>query len=91
MLDLLLAVNDTRAWHKENLKLHPTDYSSLRIFGEGMVNRLQESGPGVIYNPYVTINGRVCVRLTILPQTFVVTKYRCARKRSTVSLAHRAC
>lgn len=57
-IDLILVVNDTLKFHEENLKLNPNDYSLLRYFGVNIINKFQNWGAGVYFNPYIEINKR---------------------------------
>ncbi|CAM9202160.1 unnamed protein product [Hapterophycus canaliculatus] len=58
MLDLVLAVQDSEAWHKENLERNREHYSGLaRLVGPGGVARLQENfGAKLYYNALVPIS-----------------------------------
>lgn len=59
MLDLIMAVDDTREWHKQNMQENARDYSGVRWLGAGAVDLLQQMGAGAYFNPFVQINGRV--------------------------------
>ncbi|CAM9099014.1 unnamed protein product [Ectocarpus sp. 4 AP-2014] len=58
MLDLVLAVEDSEAWHKANLERNRDHYSGLaRLFGAGGVAWLQEGfGAKLYYNALVPLS-----------------------------------
>jgi len=54
MVDLILVVEDSRAWHEENLERNAGHYSGFgRFMGAGGVAAVQ--GRGGWFNPYVKI------------------------------------
>lgn len=57
MIDLILCVDDAFKWHRENLLLNPTDYSSIaRFAGVECITRLQlEYGARVYCNTLVSL------------------------------------
>ncbi|CAI5726347.1 unnamed protein product [Hyaloperonospora brassicae] len=58
MVDLVLAVDDARAWHEQNLARHPHHYSMLQYCGAAAVADFQETwGAGVYYNTMVPLTG----------------------------------
>ncbi|KAF8516321.1 mitochondrial matrix Mmp37-domain-containing protein [Hysterangium stoloniferum] len=58
MLDFMFAVSHPGHWHSINLARNPSHYAlHARLFGSDFVSRMQALGPGVWFNPYVTING----------------------------------
>lgn len=57
-IDLILVVNDTLQFHKENLKLNPKDYSMLKYLGLSVIYKFQNWAAGVYFNPYIEINKR---------------------------------
>ena len=60
MLDFMFAVSHPGHWHSINLARNPSHYAlHARIFGSDFVSRMQDFGPGVWFNPYVTVNGTV--------------------------------
>jgi mitochondrial translocator assembly and maintenance protein 41 len=68
MLDFMFAVSHPSHWHSINLARHPSHYAlHARLFGSDFVSRMQDLGPGVWFNPYVTVNGVV---RTTLPTFF---------------------
>jgi translocator assembly and maintenance protein 41 len=58
-IDLIFAVTYPDHWHSINMKYNPDHYSSLRLFGSNIVSRFQEVGPGVYFNPFVEIEGKL--------------------------------
>ena len=62
MLDFMFAVSHPGHWHSINMARNPSHYAlHTRILGSDFVSRMEEVGPGVWFNPYVTINGVVCI------------------------------
>lgn len=53
-IDLILSVDDTFAWHKENLKANPKHYSGrVRMLGSDYLVKSTFDGAGIHFNPYV--------------------------------------
>ena len=50
MLDLVFAVDNTKEWHKENLKINPNHYSCLKYLGLDAISYVQDSGASIYYN-----------------------------------------
>jgi hypothetical protein len=62
MVDFIFGVSHTQHWHGLNLAQHPDHYSAMRHLGSGAISWLQDnSGAGVYFNPYVEIDGMVCL------------------------------
>ncbi|KAF8588558.1 Mmp37-domain-containing protein [Ramaria rubella] len=58
MLDFIFAVSHPAHWHSINLARNPSHYAlHTRLFGSDFISRMQDFGPGVWFNPYVTVNG----------------------------------
>jgi len=58
VLDFMFAVSHPAHWHSINLAMNPSHYAlHARLFGSDFISRMQDFGPGVWFNPYVTING----------------------------------
>ncbi|KIJ54144.1 hypothetical protein M422DRAFT_25103 [Sphaerobolus stellatus SS14] len=58
MLDFMFAVSHPGHWHSINLAKNPSHYAlHARMLGSDFVSKMQEIGPGVWFNPYVTVNG----------------------------------
>ncbi|XP_074597301.1 phosphatidate cytidylyltransferase, mitochondrial [Brevipalpus obovatus] len=56
MIDLVLVVNDSSNFHRENLKLNPSHYSFLRLLGSKMITHVQDNfAAKVYYNSLITI------------------------------------
>ena len=72
MLDFMFAVSHPSHWHSINLARNPSHYAlHARLFGSDFISRMQDLGPGVWFNPYVTINGTV--RLTLSSSLYALT------------------
>ena len=57
MIDLVLAVDDPKAFHRENIKLNPKHYSFLRHLGPQVLSGIQENfGAKVYYNTLVPVD-----------------------------------
>lgn len=54
--DLIMATTFPDHFHSLNLNKHNDHYSFLKKFGSGTVNKVQDIGPGVYFNPNVEIN-----------------------------------
>eukprot|EP00055_Hartaetosiga_balthica_P013882 m.73237 g.73237 ORF g.73237 m.73237 type:complete len:305 (-) comp8413_c0_seq8:519-1433(-) len=60
MLDLILAVEDSQAFHSANIAQNPTHYSMFAKCGANAVAELQRSaGAKVYYNPFVSLDGQL--------------------------------
>ena len=59
MTDVVFAVEDPEAWHRENLERHREHYSGLAWFGPQAVATVQDRGAGLYYNPYASVHGRL--------------------------------
>ena len=59
MTDVVFAVEDPEAWHRENLERHREHYSGLAWFGPQAVATVQDRGAGLYYNPYASVDGRL--------------------------------
>jgi hypothetical protein len=59
MLDMIFAVENSKAWHASNLALNRSHYSfPWHFLGEGMIEAVQsKSGAGIWYNTLVPIPG----------------------------------
>ncbi|CAE8622490.1 unnamed protein product [Polarella glacialis] len=57
MVDLVFVVPDARVddWHRQNLSSNPDHYSGLRLLGAPAVACVQRWGPGLYYNPHVSL------------------------------------
>jgi translocator assembly and maintenance protein 41 len=54
MLDLVFVVDDSAAWHAENMQINAEHYSTLFSMSPTMIARIQDDyGAGMWYNPYV--------------------------------------
>lgn len=54
-VDVIIIANNTKEFHEKNLKMFPGHYSSLKFLGIDLVERIQQYGAGVYFNPYVPI------------------------------------
>ena len=60
MKDFILAVDNAREWHAQNIARNRNHYSGLAVLGAGFVSAVQENfGAGVYYNTHVEIIGEV--------------------------------
>ncbi|KAI1287458.1 Phosphatidate cytidylyltransferase, mitochondrial [Halotydeus destructor] len=68
MIDMIFVVDDPLTWHNENLKLNPSHYSFLGMFGPKFVTYLQRQFRAQIYFNVVpsvdlkTSSGDICTR-----------------------------
>ncbi|CCH58341.1 hypothetical protein TBLA_0A05480 [Henningerozyma blattae CBS 6284] len=56
-IDIILAVSDTNQFHSINLQQNSNHYSTLKYFNGTLINKFQNLGAGIYFNPFVTING----------------------------------
>jgi translocator assembly and maintenance protein 41 len=62
MLDFMFAVTHPAHFHSINMQQFPGHYPLYsRVLGSSYISKVQEIAPGVWFNPYVTIEGVVCV------------------------------
>jgi translocator assembly and maintenance protein 41 len=54
MIDFILAVDDSMAWHAKNIEWNP-DHYALPSLGARAISCIQEWGHGVYYHPYVPV------------------------------------
>lgn len=67
MIDLVLAVDDSLAWHRENLHRNPSHYSFLRYGGARTIDSLQKFGGGrIYYNTLVKINPSTYIKYGVI-------------------------
>lgn len=59
LFDIIIVVNDSHSWHKENLNRNGRHYSLLRCLPSSLdkINYIQHLGAGVYFNPYVEMEG----------------------------------
>lgn len=61
MLDFIFAVTHPAHFHSINMSQYPSHYAMYaRTLGSSFVTRVQEVGPGVWFNAFVKVKGRVC-------------------------------
>lgn len=61
MLDFIFAVTHPAHFHSINMSQYPSHYAMYaRTLGSSFVTRVQEFGPGVWFNAFVKVKGRVC-------------------------------
>lgn len=71
MVDFVFGVSHPQHWHSLNLQANPHHYSLLGKFGSKAVAMTQERfGAGIYFNPFVEVNGMVCVDLLFFQETF---------------------
>eukprot|EP00743_Colponemidia_sp_Colp-15_P010399 GILK01011449.1.p1 GENE.GILK01011449.1~~GILK01011449.1.p1 ORF type:complete len:317 (+),score=36.40 GILK01011449.1:37-951(+) len=56
MIDMVFAVENSTQWHAENLKLNPSHYSGLKVFGPNIIARVEDWGAHIYYNTLVEID-----------------------------------
>ena len=56
MLDFIFAVDDTKEWHRINLKQNYKHYSGLRFCGLSAIEKVQKCGSHIYFNPHIKIN-----------------------------------
>lgn len=54
-IDMIHISEDTNKFHETNLKQFPKHYSFLKYFGMGIIDKIQNYGAGVYFNPYITM------------------------------------
>lgn len=54
-IDMVHIVDNTRNFHQTNLEQFPDHYSFLKYFGVGSIERFQNLGAGVYFNPYISM------------------------------------
>lgn len=60
MVDLIFVVNNTQRFHRDNLRVNPEHYSSIRYFGASVLSSVQTSfGAYVYFNTHVTVGNLV--------------------------------
>ena len=57
MVDIILAVDDTYEWHKQNLETHPHHYSGFAtVGGASFVHWMQNLGARLYFHPFVDVD-----------------------------------
>lgn len=54
-IDMVHVVDSTRRFHIANLEQFPQHYSFLKLFGINSIEKFQQFGAGVYFNPYVSM------------------------------------
>lgn len=54
-IDMVFVAQDTLQWHKQNVKHHRGDYSTVAALGAGTVDAVGKWGAGVYFNPFVDV------------------------------------
>jgi len=59
MIDFIFIVDDPEQWHRQNMSTANYYHYSmwLRLFGSPFVSYIQSLGPGVLYNPFISVQG----------------------------------
>lgn len=66
-MDFVFAVNDPLDWHRENMRLNPRHYSSLRLLGPAFIESTQMGwGAQVYYNTLVPTHAGVRTSLCVV-------------------------
>ena len=61
MIDFLFGVTHPGHWHSLNLHQNPHHYAWLpRVLGSSAIDSVQQVPPGVWFNAFAEVNGRVC-------------------------------
>jgi mitochondrial translocator assembly and maintenance protein 41 len=82
MVDLIVATDDPKAWHRDNIARNPGHYAaSLRLLGASAIARVQEMSAGVYFNTLVPHNDGVLG----LPRSTAARSLTCCPSQ----LAHR--
>jgi translocator assembly and maintenance protein 41 len=56
MIDFIFTVEDSAAWHAENMQMNQNHYSSMaNLLGPNFVAWVQNVGSGLYFNPYVDV------------------------------------
>lgn len=66
MIDLILCVDDTHEFHKENLARNPRDYSFMRFLGASCITNYQELSAGVYFNTLVPIDKDCTIKYGVI-------------------------
>jgi len=56
MVDFIVAVDDPKSWHEENLAKNPGHYSFLRYFGASSIAKIQDTAAGIYFHPYIKLH-----------------------------------
>lgn len=73
MIDFIIVVDDTLAWHQENLKKNRAHYSFLKYFGPRLITRVQEnSGANVYFNTLIPYNDRTLIKYGVIKKSHFV-------------------
>lgn len=54
-IDMIYMVDDAEEFHTLNLKQYPEHYSGLKILGSKFILKIQNTGAGVYFNPYILL------------------------------------
>lgn len=73
MIDLIYCVDNPHRWHKANIQINPSHYSSLKYLGHSFIVRFQEKfGAKVYFNTLVDIEG-VTIKYGVISKKDLIT------------------
>lgn len=55
-VDVIIIAENTKEFHRANLARFPSHYSAVRVFGIDSIQKVQNWGAGVYFNPYVSMS-----------------------------------
>lgn len=66
MIDLMLCVDNSYEWHKQNLKKNPSDYSSMRYLGPKLIAEYQDYAACVYCNTLIPIDENTTIKYGVI-------------------------
>lgn len=73
MIDFIIVVDDTLAWHQENLRKNNAHYSFLKYFGPRLITKVQEdSGANCYFNTLIPYNDRTMIKYGVIKKSHFV-------------------
>ena len=73
MIDFIIVVDDTLAWHQENLRRNRAHYSFLKHLGPRVITKVQEDfGANVYFNTLIPYNDRTLIKYGVIKKSHFV-------------------